>query len=756
MATRLTLTVLATSLAIGAACRAPSVAELVARARTYVASSRLPEAELEYQRAIQADPARGDLRLELADLYLKTGDEKLAFDETMKTADLLPNDAAVQIRAGSMLLAAHAFDDARTRANAALKLEPKNANAAILLGNALAGLSDLEGALAEYQDAIAMNPSEDAAYTNIAAIRLVHGRREEAEASFRKAIAVAPRSVSARMAYANFLWASGRLAEAEGALKDVLAIDRANESANHALGALYLTTGRAAEAEPYFRALADSVKSTASKLMLADYYLYMKRFEDARNVLAGLSTKDAQSAPTVARLAAIEAAQGRRAAALASLDEVLKKFPKDSTALLTDARLLQLDGKREQALARARTVAEDESNVPAAGDAYLEIGSLEGELGHRDQAIAAFQAALRLQPQSLPAALNLAAIQLAAGNYDDAKARAEQALAIHPGDPQARTALVRIALGRKDLATAETQIASLARDYPRSATVLDLRADLQLQAGNASGARQLFEQAAALAPEDTEASVGLIGIDLGTGHADAAIRRVESRLAAGPPTASLLMLAARSYVAAGQQAKAEDALKRAIATEPDSLEAYGLLGQLYIGEKHVDQARVQFEAILKLDPRSVSAHTMLGILSDVQGRPNDAEGEYLAALRIDPQAAVAANNLAWIYADSNRNLDQALQLVQLAHEQLPSDAQVNDTLGWVYYRRKEAAAAIKSLQASLAKNASDPATHYHLGMAYLLEGDSSEARQELARALDSKVAFAGSDEARAALSRLGR
>ena len=39
---------------------------------------------------------------------------------------------------------------------------------------------------------------------------------------------------------------------------------------------------------------------------------------------------------------------------------------------------------------------------------------------------------------------------------------------------------------------------------------------------------------------------------------------------------------------------------------------------------------------------------------------------------------MAANNLAWIYAAGNRNLDQALQLAQLAHQVMPAEAQVTD------------------------------------------------------------------------------
>ena len=50
---------------------------------------------------------------------------------------------------------------------------------------------------------------------------------------------------------------------------------------------------------------------------------------------------------------------------------------------------------------------------------------------------------------------------------------------------------------------------------------------------------------------------------------------------------------------------------------------------------------------------------------------------------------VAANNLAWIYAQRSINLDRALELAKSAHQSLSRDPGVMDTLGYVYLRRRE-------------------------------------------------------------------
>src|SRR5215469_3694968 len=181
-----------------AACSNPE--QDVRRGDAYAAQGRLAEAIVEYRRVTQAEPRRGDIHAKLADLYSTEGDERLALDEAVKAADLLPSDVTANLRAGGKLLTSGQFEDAKTRANIVLNLDVRSVDGQILLGNALAGLQDLDGALKEYEQAIAINPSADAAYTNIAAIRAARGRNDLAEAAFRKAIDVAPKSVGARMA----------------------------------------------------------------------------------------------------------------------------------------------------------------------------------------------------------------------------------------------------------------------------------------------------------------------------------------------------------------------------------------------------------------------------------------------------------------------------------------------------------------------------------------------------------------------------
>jgi tetratricopeptide (TPR) repeat protein len=268
-------------------------------------------------------------------------------------------------------------------------------------------------------------------------------------------------------------------------------------------------------------------------------------------------------------------------------------------------------------------------------------------------------------------------------------------------------------------------------------------------------ARVAYEQVLRTSPRDVEALAGLIKIDVDAGRADAAVGRIDQYMKAAKPSVDVLMLAARTYAAAGKADEAEEFLKKAIELDPDRLQAYSLLGRFYARQNRLDEAIVRFRDVLARNPKSVGASTMIGMLLEAKGRPADAEQEYTRVLGVDPQAAVAANNLAWIYVASNRKLDEALQLAQAAQQQLPDEPNVNDTLGWIYYRKNMASQAVTYLENATKRSPNEPSHHLHLGMAYVQTGDWAKARAALNRALTLKPELGQLPETKKALAMIG-
>ena len=183
-------------------------------------------------------------------------------------------------------------EDSATRARRALEIDPKSAEAHILLGSAIAGTDDFDGALKQIQEAINLDPTSGTAHTSMGALLLTKGRKEEAQASFEKAIKLDPKSVTARLALATYFLNFGSVKDAEEAVKGALSVAPADGRANRAMVVLLIGSGRAAEAEPYVQAAVRAENTPQAELTLADYYLRMNRSDSARPILERLKAND--------------------------------------------------------------------------------------------------------------------------------------------------------------------------------------------------------------------------------------------------------------------------------------------------------------------------------------------------------------------------------------------------------------------------------------------------------------------------------
>ncbi len=265
--------------------------------------------------------------------------------------------------------------------------------------------------------------------------------------------------------------------------------------------------------------------------------------------------------------------------------------------------------------------------------------------------------------------------------------------------------------------------------------------------GNRAAAAAEFDAALAINPYQLEALAGHVTLDLARHDTTRARQRVDPLVVAAPTNTGLLTLAARVHLMTDDVPGAEVLLLKAIASDPTALAAYSLLGQVYMRGNRLDEAKTQFAALAQRQSKPVSALTMMGIIDQMRGRTADAQRTFEQVLQVDSRAAVAANNLAWIYCENGGNLDVALQLAQTAKGSLPEQAEVDDTLGWIYYRKELVPLAITALQRSVDRDPKNPLAQYHLGLAYYKLGNKARARDALQAALRLQPNFDGSAEA---------
>jgi tetratricopeptide (TPR) repeat protein len=512
---------------------------------------------------------------------------------------------------------------------------------------------------------------------------------------------------------------------AEQTLKTALEIDPKHAVANRAMAMLYLISNRVPLAESHLKAYVESTPLPRAKFMLADYYVGANRPADAKAVLEPLTTQAATAVDAQVRLAQIEYPSDR-AAAHARIDGLLGKNAQLVPALLLKGRWLLAEGKPDAALAPAQAAVKASPDNPATH--YL-AGTVQAQLHDINAAVTSFNEVLRLNPRVAAAQLQLSRLELARGAAAEAVKLAESAVKTVPTSSEARLTLAGTLIAQRDFARAEPLVAALLKEHPNAGGVHALQGMLALAKKDSAGARAAYERAVKLDARSFPATAGLVALDLLEKKSAAALARVEARLAATPDDVRVLLLAARVFAATGQVDRATGVLRRVIELTPADSTAYGMLGQIYIAQGKLNEARNEIDAVAARNPNNIGARTLAAMLSHSTNDLADAKKRYRAILEQSGNAPVAANNLAWILAEEGNDLDEALRLAQRAVADAPERAEIQDTLGWVYYRKELPTLAVPAFEKSTSLAPDNPLYHYHLGLAHAKAGNVQQARK---------------------------
>lgn len=739
---------------IAGCAKDPEVAkrEFVRSGDQYAAKKQYREAVVEYRNAVQQDARYGEGRFKLAEAYEGLGDRQNAYREFIRAADLLPDDVAAQLRAAEVLLRARQYPEASARVEQVLAKDPKNVDAQVLLASAMVGLRKIDDAIAEMEEAIATAPDRSANHANLGTLQMVRGNRAQAEAAFKQAVATDDRSVPARLALANFYWASGQPDLVQAQLEAALAISPKDPVANRAMALYYVGRKQTAEAERYLKVVAEVTPKSVGRLALADFYMASGRTAEAKSALAAIPAGDEDAfARSRIRLASLEFTTGNRAAAQRLIDAILVSQPNNTEALIARARLEVAAGDQDKARAALQSAVQSDSHSAAA---QFAMGQFLVGRGETDAAFTAFTEAVKLSPGMAQAEVELARLHANAGRTDASIQAAQAAIAVQPGNAQAHLLLAHGLIRKGDLTAAAQRLEALRAALPASAQVHVNLGELYLAKKDATAARSAFERALALEPANIGALAGLTELDMAGGRQNAALARLEHASKASSTDARLLVLAGGVHAQVRDFGAAERDARAAIAVEPGNLDAYALLGQVLVATGRVDAAILEFQRITEKHPKSVPHLTALAVLLEMQNRKADARAAYERVLAADPRAAVASNNLAWMYAEDGDNLDVALQLAQAAKGQLPDNPSVNDTLGWIYHKKGLNALAVPPLLQSIDKDPGKPAYHYHLGVVYAANGEVEKARESLSRAVSLAPDSADVQDAKKALAGL--
>lgn len=164
----------------------------------------------------------------------------------------------------------------------------------------------------------------------------------------------------------------------------------------------------------------------------------------------------------------------------------------------------------------------------------------------------------------------------------------------------------------------------------------------------------------------------------------------------------------------GGSAEAGRLLKQAVAADPSSWSARVAFGHYLLEKQEIEKAVAQYEAALALRADLADPLFNLGLIRAKQGSLKAAEEMFLRSR----EAALAGNDA---------------KLASAATSEL---AAVLQGVGLQFLEAGQTPQAIEKFRHACVLDESSAAAHFHLGRAYLAQGDSDASRRELARALE--------------------
>jgi tetratricopeptide (TPR) repeat protein len=177
---------------IGTGCHHKTVDDYLAAGDAAMQSTKLPEAETDYQEAVK----------------------------------IAPNDPRVHIALGNLYVFEHKPSDAQIEFMKVLEIDPKNAATHIALGNLYNDQNQRGLAENQYRAAVALEPDRADYHLDLGEILRLEAKNAAAEDQFRTAIGLSPKDAKAHLALANLLAAEpGRATEANAEFDEVRALD---------------------------------------------------------------------------------------------------------------------------------------------------------------------------------------------------------------------------------------------------------------------------------------------------------------------------------------------------------------------------------------------------------------------------------------------------------------------------------------------------------------------------------------------------
>lgn len=645
-----------------------------------------------------------------------------------------------------------------TLRDAFYELEPDSFDGTRLDGFLALTEGRLDDSIALFEKAIAKKGEDNGLKLAIMGIRMRQGQREEAERIGKEVLASDPKYGPAYDALFLLYMLAQRVDDATRTLEERNAALPGNVANAVKLAQQYKIFGKVAERDALLNQVANQpdVYKDGREAVIRHLFQFSEWDAAIKYAREGLEKDPSKKSDYNNYIAEALLKQGNREGAKELVDSTLEASADNAVALALKGQIL-LD-EREPGF--AKTAIEDLTKAVAAqpnnvvmrfdlGRAYLASGDIQ-------KAMNEFQQAVQRRGNYAPAHLALAKLYLLQRQYANSITSADRVLQLTATQPSPDAILVKALaqVGVGELGKAEELLVRAIGLYPQ---VLEFHFELgrvHLARNQTAKAEQSFRKALEIDPKDFRGMSGLAEVYARGGRLEYAIQFLNDQLPNATNPVLLRNAIGNLLVRKGDLKGALANYQELAKTVPNSADLNLRMGEVYRRIGDMQSAVTYLQRSSELDPNNLVPLMQTALVLSEMGRTREATDAYERAIRLDPENVVALNNLAYMHAETGGDLDLALRYAETAKRKEPRNAQIDDTLGWIYVKKNLNDNALVIFRNLVKQEPGNPTFRYHLGVALAQRGDVEMAKQELSEALRNKPSDKEQEEIRKVLSKL--
>lgn len=500
----------------------------------YLATGRANEAKGHLQEMIAVSPEDQTPRFVLADLL---AEEKRTDDALKALEPLAGNEALSGLVVARLSMYEHQggrVDAAYKRLADRLAQQPKDIESQTMLARlALADRRSAE-ALKASQLALSIDPNRFEALYVLGSVSLDLGRPDDALAALRKALSIAPRAMGPKLQLARAYMTQGQVDSGLQFAQEALNQEPGSAMARYLVVRGLLMKRDATRAEEALRPLARAIADSPEvQVQMGEVARLKGDLRAAERAFSGALQAAPDSIEALSGLVAVEISSGRKAEAIARVENRVKASPKEAGVLAMAAAAYSAvgdDARAEQALKELVSAAPDSllayenlarlywrqkrlddaraqfehlaNEQPKAIGPQTMVGIILQLQGKQREAQAAYEKLLQANPEAAVAANNLAMLYVEdGGNLDLALNYAQTALKGQPGDPDVNDTLGLVYLKKGLGSLAVRAFEDSTKAAPGNPVFWFHLGQANQLAGDKAKARAAFERALAINPE---------------------------------------------------------------------------------------------------------------------------------------------------------------------------------------------------------------------------------------------------------------